>query len=658
MPIKKSLQKLYHQISEYIEQDATLKAAGAHQNYFEIKRGNTTCLCRLKQKATLTIELYCNNQKEYWVYYNILEIINGTPQPHAIVPVATDLGSMLEDLNKKVQLVNSFHIPEDLKEVKEACCYLLDLYDQASEVMHKRRFIHYSDGKEMTKEELQEYVNQSGLTADLQKELILSGKMGITCPSGKRKGNDNNPFKSCIWVDEDSLDKVPRPDISAEYWTPDWKSTSDGSVQYWVLVAAPKYWSFSGVKINEEFTYSLRNEKGNARQKQKCFAEIAEGDKVVCYEADPTRGIVAFAEVVAASDGDKITLRKTEELKEVLNREKILSSSVLEKLFNYPQFSLSDMTKEQYEVIRELVSSNKAESVPHPHNRILFGAPGTGKSFHLKNEAEKYFSKTNPERVTFHPEYSYYDFVGSYKPVMEGVGKDERIKYRFVPGPFAIILKQALKHPYGNYLLVIEEINRARVAAVFGDMFQLLDRKENGESEYGITPSEELRKYLELPQGEKVVLPGNLYLWATMNSADQGVYPMDTAFKRRWSFEYLGIDNSEDKLEGKHAETWKRLRRGINQLLQQADINEDKQMGPFFLNKKELNVDEAFKSSFMSKVLMYLYEDAARHKRNQVFRGQSKLRYSELCQKFNDCDFNNPDEILKNLFGLSGESNE
>lgn len=274
-------------------------------------------------------------------------------------------------------------------------------------------------------------------------------------------------------------------------------------------------------------------------------------------------------------------------------------------------------------------------------NRIIFGAPGTGKSNTFKKFLEQnstYFA--NFERVTFHPEYSYYDFLGTYRPCMNETGK--KIIYQFEPGPFARILKLARKH--GNkgkkFLLVIEEINRARTAAVFGDTFQLLDRDENGESEYEIMPSRELcgylldKKYVKDEDMTAIRIPSNMYIWATMNSADQGVYSMDTAFKRRWDFEYLDINYGEGDMEGDLKDVWNHLRHGINGLLRKAKINEDKQMGPFFMKTKDVD-GEKFVNIFKNKVLMYIYEDAAKHRKKDVFADEN-MTYSQLCNAIDD----------------------
>ena len=265
-------------------------------------------------------------------------------------------------------------------------------------------------------------------------------------------------------------------------------------------------------------------------------------------------------------------------------------------------------------------------------NRIVFGAPGTGKSYRLNEEAKKSFSEANCERVTFYATYSYAQFVGSYKPVMKKVEGQEKIAYEFVPGPFLRMLVKAMKNPKEQFLLIIEEINRANAAAVFGDMFQLLDRDGEGKSEYAIATSEDVRHYLVkegLPEdvAKEIRIPANLYLWATMNSADQGVFPLDTAFKRRWSFEYIGIDEGEPQAPALKIVTydWKTLRKFLNRLLVLNGVNEDKLMGPFFLKDA---------AEFDSKVLMYLWEDAARMCRRAVF-GEIKT-YSDLCKSWAD----------------------
>lgn len=325
----------------------------------------------------------------------------------------------------------------------------------------------------------------------------------------------------------------------------------------------------------------------------------------------------------------------------------------------------------------ELVYKTRLDS-RYKRNRIIFGAPGTGKSFQLKRDCNEFIDGYGGmcERVTFYPDYTYSQFVGAYKPVMADNGHD--IEYNFVQGPFLRVYLEALKSAMSNSpkpcILIIEEINRAKAASVFGDLFQLLDRDKDGVSEYEINTSEEVKRFLaDKLGGQKedyrtIRLPNNMFIWATMNSADQGVYPMDTAFKRRWNFEYLGIDKNEDKMPkveikmGRTTSTttdWNLLRKAINEKLSRdIKANEDKLLGPFFISKNLLDTvsaaghtmedEDEFKEVFKSKVLMYLFEDAGRSNRPKLFDGcADKSKYSSICEAF--------DELGMGVFGKDFE---
>ena len=313
-------------------------------------------------------------------------------------------------------------------------------------------------------------------------------------------------------------------------------------------------------------------------------------------------------------------------------------------------FSLDeeDVSQDEYKTI--IFESNEKRNI------IYFGAPGTGKSYNLNQDKDILLENypENYERVTFHPDYSYANFVGTYKPVPE----NKSITYKYVPGPFMRVLKNAIENPDEPYLLIIEEINRANVAAVFGDVFQLLDRDENNESEYDIETSQDMRKYLNK---DKIKLPSNLFIWATMNSADQGVFPMDTAFKRRWDFKYFSINHDEDLI--KNTKTiingveinWNDLRKAINHELLSYKINEDKLMGPFFAFNEFMNEsidEEIFKDIFKNKIIMYLFEDAARSRRNELFSGVGKtnVTYSQICESFDENGIEIFTESIKNKF--------
>lgn len=337
-------------------------------------------------------------------------------------------------------------------------------------------------------------------------------------------------------------------------------------------------------------------------------------------------------------------------------------------LFLYKKYYWSHRSDDSTATVDEClpVKFNTGYQSSYERNRILFGAPGTGKSFTVNKELKKLIGENNEddyERVTFHPDYSYANFVGTYKPVPSKDSKNnDTITYAYVPGPFMRVYVKALKNSRNAnirpFLLIIEEINRANVAAVFGDIFQLLDRGDDGVSEYPIQASEDIKAYLARELGgkpndyAKLRIPDNMFIWATMNSADQGVFPVDTAFKRRWDFTYLGIDDSDEDIRGKYvylAEDksqkveWNKLRKAINHFLAKEKINEDKQLGPYFISRSivvpsdgdEIDRDK-FIHVFKNKVIMYLFEDAARQKRSKLFEGcfQNSTRYSEICREF------------------------
>lgn len=269
------------------------------------------------------------------------------------------------------------------------------------------------------------------------------------------------------------------------------------------------------------------------------------------------------------------------------------------------------------------------------------------------------------ERVTFHPNYTFAQFVGTYKPVSRDVNGTNEILYEYVPGPFIRTYINAIKTNEPQ-LLLIEEINRANVAAVFGDVFQLLDRDKNGNSEYPINISEDLKRYLQTKGicTDTLSIPTNMYIWATMNSADQGVLPMDAAFKRRWDFEYLDVDN-EDAVnqikeieipisrDGKKTVKWNDFRTQLNDKLSDIGVNEDKLLGPFFMSKKSLEnamaSPEKFVELFESKVIMYLFEDVVKMQPGKLFTTGTR-RYSRICKEF--------EEKGMELFGLDVEVTE
>lgn len=267
-------------------------------------------------------------------------------------------------------------------------------------------------------------------------------------------------------------------------------------------------------------------------------------------------------------------------------------------------------------------------------NVIFYGAPGTGKSYAI-NQVVRYCEHV--VRTVFHPDLQNSDFFGGLKPQM----RSGELCYDFVPGPFMEALKLAYLNPDQMVYLVVEELNRAAAAAVFGDLFLLLDRDQDGAGEYDVNfPTVESRDWFETATSEtsnKLYLPSNLTIYATMNSADQGVFPLDTAFRRRWRQEYMHLnykngpkgclkvfvaDNTFQEVE------WLKFVECLNgHLLTQDDLAlaEDRLLGQWFVKQGDLKGDE-----IPGKVLLYLWDDLLRHGgRDRIFRPEFKT-YGEL----------------------------
>ena len=283
----------------------------------------------------------------------------------------------------------------------------------------------------------------------------------------------------------------------------------------------------------------------------------------------------------------------------------------------------------------------------NPINRltqqIFYGAPGTGKSHRIKNdERVKVADQKNLVfRTTFHPDSDYSTFVGAYKPTMRPVaekykavaGKDEEITYSFVPQAFLQAYIAAWNHQDENVFLVIEEINRGNCAQIFGDLFQLLDRDDEGYSEYLIKADIDLVRYLVEGKDEngqevlinkdgikdgKLKLPKNLYIWATMNTSDQSLFPIDSAFKRRWEWVYQPIDTAKETWfvnVGENYYSWTSFLNKVNDELLTDETAEDKHLGFYFCKATEKRMGTESKANvitsetFVGKVLFYLWND-------------------------------------------------
>jgi len=392
--------------------------------------------------------------------------------------------------------------------------------------------------------------------------------------------------------------------------------------------------------ISEEAIYRLRLDENNELKfmNHGIYSAFVNGteDEVDANDFKEKNGSLRILHSIISENlnpylkkiGNNFALRdktKIEDLKQYTKR--------VEKYLSLTNINLHVIYQDN-KITEEMIKP-AAKDIGFAYNRIIFGAPGTGKSYILEKQRVQF--GPNFERVTFHPNYSYAQFVGTYKPKPKNrEDGTEYVSYEFVAGPFLRMWAKATKNPNENYLLLVEEINRSNVAGVFGDVFQLLDRKADGFSEYAITTSEEMREYLvkefdfAVPFVTDIRIPNNLYIWSTMNSADQGVFPMDTAFKRRWNFEYISIDEGKNEIQGimitltPYGEIeWDKLRTRINDRLTEADlnVNEDKLIGPFFISINELQSDK-INEIFKSKLLIYLFEDVLKHRKGKLFSPQ------------------------------------
>lgn len=319
-----------------------------------------------------------------------------------------------------------------------------------------------------------------------------------------------------------------------------------------------------------------------------------------------------------------------------------------------------------------LIEAGKNNSKSRCLQIIYYGAPGVGKSHKIAEQLAKVDDK-HKFRTTFHPDSDYASFVGAYKPVMDG----DQIKYKFVEQIFLKAYKKAWEDLNQNVYLIIEEINRGNCAQIFGDIFQLLDRK-NGFSEFPIIPNEDIQEDIKndwnfkisgdnnrednlddeltticgqskgsytdkIENGDLMILPPNLFIWATMNTSDQSLFPIDSAFKRRWSMEYIPIEEGTDK-DGKAMSwtlwgmySWWGFVQNINKAIFDTTGSDNKQIGYFFVKEEETDNGSISKEVFVNKVVSYLWFDVFK---DYVGDENSPFHVGEDDGTFKDLTFN------------------
>ena len=395
------------------------------------------------------------------------------------------------------------------------------------------------------------------------------------------------------------------------------------------------------------------------------------GDYVLGYISAPIDEVRYIFQVKSSSNTSLVLTKELEVAKGVT-----CDFSCIAEL--QPTAYTKDFFTISYDLYLEITSKLSLVTIKHktflpsdvPIQAIYYGAPGTGKSYKVKHEVIP--SGVKHYTVTFYSDYYYSDFVGGIRPTRTTSG----IEYKFQPGPFAKALKDSFAEPV---YLVIEEINRGNAAAIFGDIFQLLDRK-SGTSEYSIT-NHDLYEYLieegvtALPEVDKIYLPSNLNIVGTMNTADQNVFVLDTAFKRRFKMKYVPIDfnayykngvlqegckgyiEKSDIFTDESFETdlekiipahiykqikdkvkeigrnWPTFAAYVNAIIDEINsseqkISEDKKLGPFFVDIDELDDIR----SFVDKVIYYLKQDVFKYEDNILDESYETL-YSKIVNR-------------------------
>ena len=314
------------------------------------------------------------------------------------------------------------------------------------------------------------------------------------------------------------------------------------------------------------------------------------------------------------------------------------------------------------EELPKVVEKKTFDLSNYPLQQITYGAPGTGKSYGISDIIES----VDHVRTTFHPDSDYASFVGAYKPTMskqkatngysvdEGYGHDEeQIVYKFVPQAFTKAYIKAWENYPDDTILIIEEINRGNCAQIFGDLFQLLDRDDSGFSSYPIEADADIANYIanemklvipvedknrinqlyeksypegiidKIKNGELLLLPDNLRIWATMNTSDQSLFPIDSAFKRRWDWKFVKISDAHKNWTihfGDEACDWWEFIKQMNRIIAKETSSDDKKLGYFFC--KPSNEDEDFinEERFVGKVLFYLWNDVFKDGETKYFK--------------------------------------
>jgi len=338
----------------------------------------------------------------------------------------------------------------------------------------------------------------------------------------------------------------------------------------------------------------------------------------------------------------------SEDISKILEKEYLLDDLRLFENDN-PNEALIELFDDYCRVIETLTKKAKNNVDYDNYNRllggeniILYGVPGAGKSWTIKHEYCD--DDDRMERLVFHPDYTYSDFVGQILPRLD---EDGSVSYEFTPGPFTKLLRKAYTNPEKMFFLVIEEVNRGNAPSIFGDIFQLLDRNKDGKSEYEITNGD-IAKIVYENENHKISIPSNMSILCTMNTSDQNVFTLDTAFQRRWSMRLIKnrfLGDTEKQFAKTNIldtdVTWDKFFTEINKIILSKNIrmtsSEDKRLGTHFVAKEDLEYIEGNNkqnSKFPEKVLKYLWDDAFKFTKEDIFDLDKVKSLEEVIELF------------------------
>lgn len=437
------------------------------------------------------------------------------------------------------------------------------------------------------------------------------------------------------------------------------------------------------------------------------------------YDEKPWRdnGSIYFSDPVANANSTVQTKPLFSTLSKIIKwaNQPILNNLNTDNRISITPATLENAISKLNAVADSFVPHSNSKTVKSPLDEplqvIYYGAPGTGKSFTIDDKTDD----TNSVRTTFHPDSDYASFVGAYKPTMENVpinsiygesvqfatgknghpGTEKKIVYKYVPQAFLKAYVAAWSNLDRPYFLIIEEINRGNCAQIFGDLFQLLDRNNVGSSSYAIHADEDISQFLsgdnkgfaslsddqkeaicsftlekdngktqavgqDILDGKLLLLPPNLYIWATMNTSDQSLFPIDSAFKRRWNWKYMPIvyrpldKKTQQTIDwkfkiGDNLYSWGQFLSKINPEIYSLTESSDKQMGYFFA-KADNATGIIPEDVFLNKVLFYLWTDVFKD-----FDVSSELfKNKKANRSFRFTDFFEDHEALGNFIANLG----